>query len=220
MTVDVLTNGNERSSRFTETQAQAFIDEGWTVVEHKSNTSTGFSGTLFRNSQTGEVVISFRSTEFADDAVRDNQATNVMEIKAEGWAFGQIADMQAWVASLYASDKITTSDQLTVTGYSLGGHLATAFNLLYPSAVAATYTFNGAGVATVNEGHSLAQVMTEFTHHRVLGSNAGLFAVGYAVDGARAVRRCRLTGSEPHRDLWRLHPLRRWSHEQVEQVLT
>ncbi|AMM23268.1 calcium-binding protein [Variovorax sp. PAMC 28711] len=145
------------------------------MVEHKSNTSTGFSGTLFRNSQTGEMVISFRSTEFADDAVRDNQATNVMEIKAEGWAFGQIADMQAWVASLYASDKITTSDQLTVTGYSLGGHLATAFNLLYPSAVAATYTFNGAGVGTVNAGRSLSQVVSDFAAHRVLGGNADMF---------------------------------------------
>jgi hypothetical protein len=27
-------------------------------------------------------------------------------------------------------------------------------------------------------------------------------------------------GIESARDLWRLQPLRRWSHEQVEQVLT
>jgi len=39
--------------------------------------------------------MSFRSTEFADDAARDNEATNKLEIKDHGWAFGQIADMEA-----------------------------------------------------------------------------------------------------------------------------
>lgn len=175
MDVESLTRGNDRASRFTSVQAEQFLAEGWTVVEHKSNTSTGFSGTLFKNAQTGELVLSFRSTEFADDAARDNQATNVMEIKAEGWAFGQIADMQAWVESLYLNDKITPSDPLTVTGYSLGGHLATAFNLLYPSAVAATYTFNGAGVGEVLNGKNLTQIVNDFRSHRASGSNADLF---------------------------------------------
>ena len=42
----VLTQGNERSSKFTQVQADEFIKD-WTVVEHISNTTTGFSGTLF-----------------------------------------------------------------------------------------------------------------------------------------------------------------------------
>jgi len=178
---DLLVNGNGRSSKFTETQAQEFVRD-WTVVEHISNTTTGFSGTLFRALRddptrgivAGELVLSFRSTEFADDAARDNQATNVMEIKAEGWAFGQISDMRTWVDSLYASGSIDAP--LTVTGYSLGGHLATAFNLLYPGAVAATYTFNGAGVGTVADGMSVTQAMNMFREHRVLGGNADLFS--------------------------------------------
>lgn len=124
-----LTTGNNRSSKFTPTQAQQFVDGGWTVVEHISNTTTGFSGTLFQNSQTGELVLSFRSTEFLDDSARDNQATNSMEIKPFGWAFGQIADMEEWYASLRNSGKIPAGAGFTVTGYSLGGHLATAFNL-------------------------------------------------------------------------------------------
>jgi hypothetical protein len=147
--------GNDRASKFTPTQAAEF-SEDWEVVEHKSNTTTGFSGTLFKSKATGELVLSFRSTEFADDAVRDNQATNVLEIKEEGWAFGQIDDMRTWVDSLYASGKLSTLP-ITVTGYSLGGHLATAFNLLYPSAVAATYTFNGAGVGEVGIDCGLTQ---------------------------------------------------------------
>jgi len=95
-----LITGNGRSSKFTATDAAWFKDI-WEVVAHKSNTSTGFSGTLFKAKQSdpecgivaGEQVISFRSTEFADDAARDNQATNTMEVKEYGWAFGQISDM-------------------------------------------------------------------------------------------------------------------------------
>lgn len=40
-----LKRGNERSSKFTPTQAEAFAKE-WTVVAHKPDTKTGFSGTL------------------------------------------------------------------------------------------------------------------------------------------------------------------------------
>jgi hypothetical protein len=105
-----LTLGNTRTSKFTTTQAIEF-DKDWDVVEHKSNTATGFSGTLFkytgatdsaRGLTNGELVMSFRSTEFIDDAVRDNQATNTLEVKEFGWAFGQIADMESWYASLKA----------------------------------------------------------------------------------------------------------------------
>ena len=39
-----LTSGNTRSSKFTTTQATEFTKD-WEVVEHKSNTATGFSGT-------------------------------------------------------------------------------------------------------------------------------------------------------------------------------
>ena len=68
----------------------------------------------------------FPPIEFLDDSARDNQATNSMEIKPYGWAFRQIAAIQAWVNSLYARNEITSSRPLTVTGYSLGGHLASS----------------------------------------------------------------------------------------------
>ena len=62
----------------------------------------GFSGTLFKAKQDNaalgiqkdELVLSFRSTEFADDAARDNEATNLLEVKDKGWAFGQLSDME------------------------------------------------------------------------------------------------------------------------------
>jgi hypothetical protein len=160
----MLVNGNERASRFTTIQADEFSKD-WTVVEHISNTPTGFSGTLFRairtdearGIQAGELVLSFRSTEFADDATRDNKATNDLEISKTGWAFGQIADMEKWYASLKLNGKIPAGASYSVTGYSLGGHLATAFNLLRQedgtsNKIASTYTFNGAGVGNVKGG--------------------------------------------------------------------
>jgi Ca2+-binding RTX toxin-like protein len=175
-----LEEGNYRSSRFTPSDSAWFKDT-WQIVDHITSTTSGFSGTLFkarkddpdRLIKQGELVISLRSTEFADDAARDNQATNRLEMQEKGWAFGQIADMTDWISALVTEGKIT--GPLTVTGYSLGGHLATALNLIYPSLIARTYTFNGAGVGTVLPGHSLASAVSIFREHRTRGANQDLF---------------------------------------------
>jgi len=97
-----LIDGNKHASVFTETQADEFLKH-WEVVTQKANTGTGFSGTLFRNRQTRELVMSFRSTEFIDDSARDNQATNTLEIKETGFAWGQLRDMKAWYGDLQKS---------------------------------------------------------------------------------------------------------------------
>lgn len=86
---EALAAGNGHASVFTQTEAEKFTDpvKGWTVLDQKANTGTGFSGTLFKNNQTNELVLSFRSTEFIDDAARDSRATNELEIKDTGWAW-------------------------------------------------------------------------------------------------------------------------------------
>src|SRR5437762_3447734 len=85
--------GNKRASTFPAALATQFASE-WQVVAHQPDTSTGFSGTLFkyigetdpaRGLTKGQLVMSFRSTEFVDDAVRDSQETNKQEIAAFGW---------------------------------------------------------------------------------------------------------------------------------------
>ncbi|MEJ5129188.1 hypothetical protein WH367_24345, partial [Comamonas sp. MYb21] len=165
-----LTMGNRHASKFTNIDAGNFSSE-WLVVEHISNTSTGFSGTLFKSrSNPSEYVIGFRSTEFLDDAARDNQATNTLEIKEKGWSFGQIDDMESWYKHLTddsVGDALLPSDaRFSVTGYSLGGHLATAFNLLRredgtQGRIDKVVTFNGAGVGKVTQG-TLSGVMSGF----------------------------------------------------------
>lgn len=195
--VAILTDGNNRSSKFTNVLAEQFVKD-WKVSAHQTNTSTGFSGTVFeclvddpaRGLVKGEQVISFRSTEFADDAVRDNQATNVLEIKEHGWAFGQIADMKNWVDNLYTNNTIKSGNALNVTGYSLGGSLATAFNLLYPGAMQGTYTFNGAGVGSIKSGN-LTQAIATFEQQRNNTDGAAITFVTQAAANRYAALKAR-----------------------------
>jgi hypothetical protein len=171
--VDALINGNGHNSRFTKPQAENFATH-WIALDQRANTPTGFSGTLFRciqddpatGAKTGELVLSFRSTEFIDDAARDNQATNAMELAQFGFAFGQIRDMQAWYAELNQAGGPLVGQTFSVTGYSLGGHLASAFNLMYGGdpRVREVVTFNGAGVGGWDFANTnLAQIMSGFT---------------------------------------------------------
>jgi hypothetical protein len=140
--VKALVLGNKHNSKFTELQAGDFAAH-WKALDQEANTAAGFSGTLFvcilddplTGAKTGERVISLRSTEFVDDAARDNEATNTLEVKEFGFAFGQINDMEAWFEKLKGDPAMLPPDQqISVTGYSLGGHLATAFNILHGGA--------------------------------------------------------------------------------------
>jgi hypothetical protein len=180
---DALKEGNNHASKFTETEAQKF-SEHWEVVDQKANTSSGFSGTLFKcikddpatGAKIGELVISFRSTEFIDDAVNDCQVTN-KTIKEFGWGFGQIADMEDWYAELRDTGKIPAGAKVDVTGYSLGGHLATAFRLMHGISLngGQVITFNGAGVGEVDIDTTLSEVIKIFKSRNVVGGNSDLF---------------------------------------------
>ena len=151
----ILKEGNNHTSKLTEPQIKEFM-ENWEVVAYLPNTTTGFSGTLFQAKRdipgttikAGEKVMSLRSTEFIDDEVRDSQQTNTHEIAKKGWAFGQIDDLEQWFQGLRNEKLIGDDEQIRITGYSLGGHLATAFNILHrdEGLIKNTYTFNGAGV--------------------------------------------------------------------------
>lgn len=181
---NLLTYGNNHTSKLTEAQAEQFMQD-WEVISYMPITDTGFSGTLFRAKrpieddkgnvivEKDQLVMSFRSTEFVDDSARDNQATNTLEIKEKGWAFGQIDDMERWYQSLRESKIIGDGEQISLTGYSLGGHLATAFNILHQDEdlIHKTYTFNGAGVGkkaddSLMDKDTLQQIIKTFGENR------------------------------------------------------
>lgn len=171
--------GNTHASKFMPAQAADFVSKYDVVAQYRNDqlepSGTGFSGTLFRRKSDGELTLSFRSTEFIDDAVRDSKATNELEVKELGWALGQISEMERWYAQLSGSGGPLQGKLFNVTGYSLGGHLATAFNLLRqeeeatlgtPNPIIETYTFNGAGVGSFRDGATLKSVLGVFDELR------------------------------------------------------
>lgn len=173
-----LIEGNTHASHFTPTQAADFVNEYTVLAQYRNDPllpgGTGFSGTLFK-SKSGELTLSFRSTEFIDDNVRDSVSTNKLEVKELGWALGQISEMEDWYATLRADPALLRGQRFNVTGYSLGGHLATAFNILRreeaeeeqgASPVISTYTFNGAGVGDLKAGVTLHDVLADFREYR------------------------------------------------------
>lgn len=159
-------------TRFTNVLADQFLDR-YQIIDHHANDTTGFSATLMFDTQTSTYTLSFRSTEFRDqseggDYERDGVFAAPLtfaadgEIGAHGFAFGQLAAMEDYYSQLTTSGALPTGATLNVTGYSLGGHLATIFTELHASdhniVFGQTYTFNGAG-----RGHLTGPGVTEAT---------------------------------------------------------
>ncbi len=158
-----LVRGNNRQgfpevgfTRLVQTQADQFAAR-YQILDHHANDATGFSATLMRDRTTGEYTLSFRSTEYRNpseggDFARDGFPGADSEIVTKGFAFGQLAAMEDYYQSLKASGKLPTGAVLNVTGYSLGGHLATIFTELHANEIHHTYTFNGAGRGAISGG--------------------------------------------------------------------
>ena len=136
---------NLQGARFTDMQA-AKLAEHWMALDQTAATATNFGGTLFKcirddratGAEAGELVMSFRGTEFIDDAAGGNDATSALHIKTIGSAWERVCGMEAWYQSLKDRRLLQPGQGFAVTGYSLGGHLATVFNLLHgPKAPAA-----------------------------------------------------------------------------------
>ena len=111
-----------------------------------------------RDTLTGEYTLSFRSTESqyqvaGGDWERDGLPGADGEIAGTGFALAQLVSMEKYYRALKADPtKFPPGAVLNVTGYSLGGHLATVFTELHASEVHATYTFNGAGRGRITGG--------------------------------------------------------------------
>ncbi|WP_459873690.1 hypothetical protein, partial [Endothiovibrio diazotrophicus] len=140
----------------TGSQAQAFVNR-YQVIDHRPNDHTGFSATLLLDTQTGQYTLSFRSTEYSlerngGDFQRDTVGADT-GINDEGFAFAQIDSMQRYWEELTADGGVLAGGQrINVTGYSLGGHLATVFTELHSERVLHTYVFNSPGRGLYSDG--------------------------------------------------------------------
>ena len=122
--------------------AQAFVAR-YQIEDHHANDASGFSATLMKDTTTGEYTLSFRSTEYSlqadgGDRERDGAAGADGELSGNGFAFGQLAAMEAYYQSLKSSGTLPAGAVLNVTGYSLGGHLATVFTEMHATEVTHT----------------------------------------------------------------------------------
>ena len=97
---DLSENERERwNSKAATKQMIKDFGSTFTVIDHLSNTSSGFSATLLLNKKTNEYTLSFRSTESKEsgdggDVLRDSSSGANGEIGKEGFAWAQIMDMR------------------------------------------------------------------------------------------------------------------------------
>ena len=145
-------------TRMTDAQVSEF-NARYEVRDHLPSTMTGFSATLLWDRIDQRYVLSFRSTEFADDDKggdwsRDGVQGAGGEISNHGFAVAQIGDMEAYYRLLQASGKLPVGANYMVTGYSLGGHLATVFAEAHAleTGFGGAVTFNAPGHGTLNTG--------------------------------------------------------------------
>ncbi|HET8730835.1 MAG TPA: calcium-binding protein, partial [Moraxellaceae bacterium] len=122
--------------------------------------NTGLSATLIQKNGTNEYTLSIRSTESrpweqGGDKERDLVATDAQGVVMTGFALAQLDALEKYYQWLKDNALLPSGAVLNVTGYSLGGHLATVFTEIhqnddYLGAFGNTVTFNGAGRGTWN----------------------------------------------------------------------
>lgn len=111
-------------TKMSESQAREFVADNQ-IIAHQANTASGFSATLTKENVGGidEYTLSFRSTEYKVQSVGGDKERDAfgadLEINNDGFAFAQIADMEAYYVQLKASGALPNGAVLNVTGYSL-----------------------------------------------------------------------------------------------------
>ncbi|MGH6803283.1 MAG: calcium-binding protein, partial [Methyloceanibacter sp.] len=162
-------------TRMSDSQIRDFSAR-YEIVDHLPNTWSGFSGTLFRDRVTGEYALSFRSTEFANDNKggdwsRDGLGGAGGEISNYGFAVAQIADAEAYFRRLKGEGKLPAGANYNVTGYSLGGHIATVFAEAHAddAKFLGAYTFNSPGRGELTNGTAKDFVNTAYDKLSVAG---------------------------------------------------
>jgi hypothetical protein len=88
---------------------------GFAAGDNLNRNPFSFTGGAYLNQSTGEIVIAYKGTDFLVEF--SGRAWNTLEIKAEGWAFGRIDDIRAWVDGLAASRKKSSATHL-IAGYA------------------------------------------------------------------------------------------------------
>ena len=110
-----------------ETITNPATGSSFEVVEQTNEDGGGFSGTVFKNTETNEYVIAFRGTSLKDgEDILDNL---IMGATSTG-LLGDVTNKQFSQAFAFASEQIAEilakdpNAKISITGHSLGGALA------------------------------------------------------------------------------------------------
>ena len=122
-------------------QATAF-NATWNVLQQSPLNGNGFSAVLLQNRTTGEKVLAIAGTNGWADWI-----TDLVNIALYGTVLGmpQYLSLESFYTQLVSSGKLGATEQITLTGHSLGGFLAQAFTARHSSVVSAAYTYNAPG---------------------------------------------------------------------------
>ncbi len=132
-----------KTAGMADAQAQLF-DQQWKVVAQSASDPSGFSAVLLQNVQSGEKVLAIRGTEGSEAGA--DYITDFVDVAAgQLRSMPQARALEGFYQQLLSTGKLGATEQVTVTGHSLGGFLAQSFTALHDSVVHATYTYNAPG---------------------------------------------------------------------------
>lgn len=167
-------------------------DAGLILNSQSMLANTGFSATLVNRKGTNEYTLSFRSTESrpwekGGDKERDMAATDALSVAGVGFALAQLDAMEKYYQWLKENGLLPAGSILNVTGYSLGGHLATVFTEIHRNDAdiqfGETVTFNGAGRGNWDDSVGTeSQFITYFRAVLKDPTCAGLILADFAPD--------------------------------------
>ena len=148
LTLGQVNSDRYHSAEMTLLQAQKF-NQSWQVLGQQDLTN-GFSAVLFERmdesgAPTGEKVLAIRGSDTSLWPI--DYLVDVINIATLGTSVGmpQYNSLESFYQLMVAQGKLTTTEQITVTGHSLGGFLAQAFTAKHDPVVSATYTYNSPG---------------------------------------------------------------------------
>ncbi|MGE3154314.1 MAG: calcium-binding protein [Nitrospiraceae bacterium] len=147
---------------FASLEAAEFANR-YSIVSTFNDVTTGFAATLFQRIGTNEKVLAIRGTNDVVDLLLSD-----LQIGLFGLA-DQYVSLKNFYLQLTTEGKLLPTDNLTITGHSLGGYLAQAFTVDHPLNVSHTYTYNapGFGGVLVNPFGSLGVAGASIDNHLI-----------------------------------------------------
>jgi len=136
-------------------QAKEFL-ANYKVIGHRENTQSGLDATLFENKHTQEVHLAIRGTE--PTSPKDYVADLKLALLS-GTASAQYKELKTFLGEM--KDNNLLDKPITVTGHSLGGHLAMKLALDDKHNLAKiehTYTYNAPGIGSSLGGGIMSNI--------------------------------------------------------------